>query len=70
MELKNLGKIKTQKIGKTPVVILPLNDWLKIEIKLEDLEMMQSRFLRKKIAKIRAEKKIYSSDEAKKMFEI
>ena len=70
MELKNLRKIRTQKIGKTPVIVLPLNDWMEIENKLEDLEIMQSVLLRKKIIKARAEKKIYSLSQVKKMLKI
>lgn len=70
MELKTLRKIRTQKIGKTPVVILPLKVWAEIENRLEDLEMTQSRFLRKKIAKARAEKKTYSFGQVKKMLGI
>lgn len=59
-----------QKIGKMSVVVLPLKTWEEIENKLEDLEIMQSNFLRKKIAKARLEKKIYSSRQAKKMLGI
>lgn len=33
-----LEKIKTQKIGKAPVVVLPLKLWQEIENQLEDLE--------------------------------
>ena len=33
-----LEKIKTQKIGKVSVVVLPLKVWKEIEDKLEDLE--------------------------------
>lgn len=52
--------------GKKPVVILPLAIWKEIEDKLEDMEATESMALRKKIAKARAEKKLYSSAEAKK----
>ena len=38
MDSAVLEKIKTQKIGKIPVVVLPLKVWKKIEDKLEDLE--------------------------------
>lgn len=58
------------KIGKTPVVILPLNIWKEMENKLEDLEMLESQTLRKKIAKARSEKKIYSSSQVKKLLGI
>jgi len=60
-----LSKTKIQKIGKAPVVVLPLNTWEKIGEYIENLEMMQSRSLRKKIAKARSEKKIYSSYQVK-----
>jgi len=60
-----LSKTKIQKIGKAPVVVLPLNTWEKIWEYIENLEMMQSRSLRKKIAKARSEKKIYSSYQVK-----
>jgi len=65
-----LKKVYSQKIGKTPVVVLPLNFWQEIESNLEDLEMMNSRFLRKKIAKARLEKKAYNSSRAKKLLGI
>lgn len=65
-----LNKIKTQKIGKTPVVVLPLNVWQWIEDSLEDLEIMKSKILRKKIAKARSEKKLYSSLQVKKLLGI
>jgi hypothetical protein len=51
-----LEKSKIQKIGKTPVVVLPLKIWREIENRLEDAEMSASVFLRKKIAKARSEK--------------
>lgn len=61
-----LDEIKTQKIGKAPVVVLPLNVWKDIEERLEDLEMAQSVFLKEKIIKARSEKKVYSSAQVKK----
>ena len=57
-------KIKTNKIGKLPVVVLPLSDYEKIK---EDLAMSQSKNLRKKIAAARKEKKVYSALEVKKI---
>lgn len=62
-----LEKIKPQKIGKTPVIILPLKTWQKIEDRFEELEMINSESLRKKITKARSEKKLYSSSQAKKL---
>jgi hypothetical protein len=55
-----LKKSKIQKIGKTPVVVLPFKIWREIENRLEDMEMNASVVLRKKIAKARSEKKLYS----------
>lgn len=65
-----LKMAKAQKIGRTPVVILPLNIWEELKDKLEDLEMMKSQFLRKKIAKARSEKGLHSSLQVKKMLGI
>ena len=62
-----LKKIKPQKIGKTPVVILPLKLWQFIEDQLEELEMTNAIFLRKKIDRARKEKSLYSSREVRKM---
>jgi sensor domain CHASE-containing protein len=45
------------KIGKEPVVILPIKKWREIENALEDLEMYSSENLRRSIAKARKEKK-------------
>jgi hypothetical protein len=46
------------KIGKEPVVVLPIKKWREIEDALEDLEMYTSAKLRKDIAAARKEKKI------------
>lgn len=54
-----LGKATTQKIGKTPVVVLSVKDWQKINDMLEDFEMMKSENYRKNIAKSRASKNLY-----------
>ncbi|MBI4993184.1 MAG: hypothetical protein HZC26_03565 [Candidatus Magasanikbacteria bacterium] len=62
--------IKTQKIGKMPVVVLPLPVWEEIQNRLEDMEMTQSDSFRKKIAKARSEKKFYSLAQVKKMLAI
>lgn len=62
-----LINIQYQKIGKEPVVIVPLKQWEDLESRLEDFEMSSSVSFRKKIAKARAEKKRYTSDDAKKM---
>lgn len=50
--LSKLEHIKSRKIGKLPVVILPLEDY---EIMKENLEMYQSKKLVKDIAKARQE---------------
>ena len=64
---KILEKIKPQKIGKTPVVVLPFKIWRDIENQLEELAMIHSKTLRRKIAKARSEKKLYSSSQVKRM---
>jgi PHD/YefM family antitoxin component YafN of YafNO toxin-antitoxin module len=48
-----LAKIKHQKIGKLPLVILPLAQWQKVEAMLEDYEMLRSLEYRKSIAESR-----------------
>ena len=53
MSTAALQKIKPQKIGKLPVVILPLAQWQKVEAILEDYEMMRSLPYRKSIAEAR-----------------
>lgn len=62
-----LNKIKTHKIGNTPMVVLPLKIWEEIEDKLENLEILKSKKLKKKISNARSEKKSYSSAEIKKI---
>jgi len=52
--LQKLNRIKTQKIGKFPVVILPLDYFENIK---EDLGMYQSKTFRKEVIKARAEVK-------------
>lgn len=65
-----LKNAKTLRIDKKPVVVLPLDIWKEIEERLEDFEMMASRALRKKIAKARSEKKLYSSSRIKEILGI
>lgn len=67
---EKIHNIRPQRLGKNPVVVLPLEFWEKIEDKLEYLEMMESQALAKKIARVRKEKKLYSSSEVKKMLKI
>jgi PHD/YefM family antitoxin component YafN of YafNO toxin-antitoxin module len=61
--LEKLQRIKSYKIGKLAVVVLPLEDFERMK---EDLEMMESRVFARKVAKARKEKKLYSSSEVKK----
>lgn len=65
-----LEKVRPQKIGKEPVVVLPLKVWRYIEHELEDIEMQNSKALRGKIAKARKEKKQYSFIEVKKLLKL
>ncbi len=65
-----LTKTKIQKIGKVPVVVLPIKIWQYFEEQLEELEMVRSQSLRKKIAKARLEKKLYSTSEVRKALRI
>ena len=53
MSTAALRKIKPQKIGKFPVVILPLAQWREVEAILEDYEMMRSLKYQKSIAEAR-----------------
>lgn len=55
---------KIEKIGKLPVVILPLADYERLK---EDLEMLQSKELAKDIEKARKEKAIFSPSQVKKL---
>ena len=65
MAATTLEEIKYQKIGKVPVVILPLAQWKEVEVILEDYEMMRSLQYRKSIAEARRQikqGKIHSLD--------
>lgn len=59
-----------QKIGKQPVVVLPLKIWREIEEKLEDMAMERSKILKRKIIRARAQKKLYSAAEVKNLLKI
>lgn len=65
-----LEKSHNTKISSEPMVIFPLKVWKVVEERLEDLEMMESKTLRKKIAKARAEKKRYSLEQVKKTLKL
>lgn len=72
MTVQQLLKKKSSfyKIGETPVVILPLEDYEKIK---EELEMLSSKKLAKQITKAREEirqGKTYSLEEAKKKLKL
>ncbi len=65
-----LRKIKSQQIGKLPVVILPLEHYEKMK---EDLEMFYSKKLSEEIRKARGEvrrKKTLNLNEVKKKLKI
>lgn len=62
-----LEKKTIQKIGKTPMVVVPLHVWHELEDLVEDWEMSHSIAFQKKIARSRKSKKRYSSAEAKKI---
>lgn len=59
-----------QKIGKQPVVVLPLKIWREIEEKLEDMAMERSKILKRKIIRARAQKKLYSAAEVRNLLKI
>jgi DNA-binding transcriptional regulator/RsmH inhibitor MraZ len=53
-----MGKVfQAIKIGKKPLVIVPLEYWEKIEEKLEDIEILNSKNLKQKTEKTRREKR-------------
>ena len=64
---KLLEQSREQRIGKKPVVVLPLAVWRELENRLEDLIMLESKKLKSKIAKARSEKKLYSACQLKKV---
>lgn len=72
--LEGMQSVKPQKLGKEPVVILPLEDYEKIRVSLEalqeDLEMAQSKFLRVAIFKARSEKRLYAMADVKKLLKL
>lgn len=52
--LEQMSKVKEFKVGKTPVVVLPLDDY---DAMREHVEMYESQIYRKEIAKAREEVK-------------
>lgn len=65
-----LKHAQAQTIGKAPVVVLPLKIWEIIEDQLEEAEIVRSRFLHRRIAKARAERKLYSASQARRILKI
>jgi hypothetical protein len=68
--IEKVKKAGVQKIGKLPVVVLPLKVWEAIEDRLEDAQIEPSPLLKKKIAKARLEKKLFSASQVKAMVRI
>jgi len=68
--IEKVKKAGVQKIGKLPVVVLPLKVWEEIEDHLEDAQIESSLFLKKKIAKARLEKKLFSVSQVKTMVKV
>ena len=68
--IQKIKKTRVQKIGKAPVVILPLKVWQEIESSLEDLEAEGGRFLAHKVVKARRERRLYSATQVKKVLGI
>ena len=71
MNIKTISKnVKRTKIGKDPVVILPVSFWKSVCDNLEELEeyyeMSTSENYKKAIAKARKSNKLISSDEVYK----
>jgi hypothetical protein len=67
MKMVEKNKYTIQKIGKEPVVILPMRDWERIQRQLEDFAMSTSPSFTKKLTIARASKKFFSATEAKKL---
>lgn len=63
--LEKLQKTKPQKIGKMPVVVLPLEEWKQLEQVLEEYQMQGSKTYRRSIEVARKQIKygpLYSFD--------
>lgn len=65
-----MQKAQILKLGKNPVVVLPVSTWEtireKIEDMQEDLEMYVSKNYKKSIARARGSKRFYSSEDVYK----
>ena len=68
--IRKIKKTEVQKIGKAPVVVLPLKVWQEIQDSLEDLQLAGSRLLTRKISKARLERKVYSVAQVKKSLSV
>lgn len=51
--LKRINTYTAHKVGKAPMVVLPLNMWEEIQEHLEDLEMLASKKLAKDVKQSR-----------------
>lgn len=63
--------VKKTKIGREPVVVLPLKEWERIEDALEDLEALSSPKYLRRIAHARAQAsqgKVVSLEDIRKEF--
>ncbi len=65
--LEQIKNPRFQKLGKSPVVVLPLKTWQALEDYFEDLEIEQSRRFAKKISRARSEKRLYTAQQIKKL---
>ena len=65
-----VNTITKLELNNKSVVVMPLQDWSKIESALEDLAMLTSKAYKKAVAKARGEKKLYSSNEVKKLLRL
>ncbi len=65
-----MKKAQIFKLGKSPVVVLPVRTWDKMRMKFEEmkeyLEMYNSASYRKSIARARKSKKLYTPEEVYK----
>ncbi|MBI4098458.1 MAG: hypothetical protein HY437_00300 [Candidatus Magasanikbacteria bacterium] len=62
-----LKKKSIQKVGGTPMVMVPLPVWYELEELIEDWEMAHSETLQKRIAASKKSKRLYSAAEVKKI---
>ncbi len=65
--LQQIKRTDIIKLGENPMVVLPLKVWNKLEDRIEDLEMEESKKLAKKISTARSSSKLYAISEVKKL---